>query len=122
MLAKKSNKNGLFLLFSVFMLAFGGTAANAGPLSYQIKYAKESKLKAPDLKNIELLLQLHKHGNSIGRINVKTDQNGRFSIKNTMGKHLVVHVLSIKKENQKIRCRGVSSLKDNLILIKCYPR
>lgn len=120
--AKTSNKQCLLILFGVFILAFGGTVANAEPLSYQVKYAKESKLKAPPLKNIELLIQLHKHGNSIGRVSVKTDKNGRFSIEDTMGKHLVVHILSIKKENQTIRCRGVSSINDSLILINCYPK
>ncbi|KTD62205.1 hypothetical protein Lspi_2055 [Legionella spiritensis] len=120
--AKTSNKQCLLILFGVFILAFGGTVANAEPLSYQVKYAKESKLKAPLLKNIELLIQLHKHGNSIGRVSVKTDKNGRFFIENAMGKHLVVHILSIKKENQTIRCRGISSINDNLILINCYPK
>ncbi|MBJ15887.1 MAG: hypothetical protein CMF38_04555 [Legionellaceae bacterium] len=120
--AKTSNIQCLLILFGVFILAFGGTVANAEPLSYQVKYAKESKLKAPLLKNIELLIQLHKHGNSIGRVSVKTDKNGRFFIENTMGKHLVVHILSIKKENQTIRCRGISSINDNLILINCYPK
>lgn len=120
--AKTSNIQCLLILFGVFILAFGGTVANAEPLSYQVKYVKESKLKAPLLKNIELLIQLHKHGNSIGRVSVKTDKNGRFFIENTMGKHLVVHILSIKKENQTIRCRGISSINDNLILINCYPK
>ena len=117
-----SSRYCLSLLIGMYIYAFDVSAANAvDTQSYQIQYAKDSKIKSPPLKNIEVLIQLHKHGNSIGRVSVKTDKDGKFIIKNTVGKHLVVHILSIKDKDAQLRCRGISSLKNNLILIKCYP-
>jgi len=119
-LTKQSNKNCLSALIVFISFFLWASVSCADTQTYQVKYAKNSKVKTPTLSNIKLLLQLHKHGNSIGRIHVKTNERGYFSIDNTMGKHLIIHVLSIKNQEQQIRCRGISSPKQELILIKCY--
>lgn len=105
----------VFIIFSLI-----NVNANANTTTYHIAYHKDSPIKSMSLNNTEVLIQFHRHGNSIGRLVTKTDTDQNIKFENTHGKHLVVHILSIKKAGHQIRCRGVSTNKTNTIKIKCH--
>ncbi|HHI9467115.1 TPA: hypothetical protein ACP9DH_002923 [Legionella anisa] len=58
------------------------------------QYRKDSKIKTPSLANIELLIELHRGGNSIGRLTPKTNDTQDIQIDNIYGNNLIIHILS----------------------------
>lgn len=105
----------------IFIIVFSLIESNAyaSMESYHIEYHKDSEIKNPPLTNIEILIQFHRNGNSLGNLETKTNDDQEIQIDNTYGSNLVIHVLSIKNNGKRIRCWGVSTPKTNTIEIKC---
>ncbi|MDW8866345.1 hypothetical protein SE906_06290, partial [Legionella pneumophila] len=68
----KIEKMSLFKVILTVIFFFTEINAYAGMESYHIKYHKDSKIKNVSLSNIEILIEFHRNGNSIGRITTKT--------------------------------------------------
>lgn len=114
--------HGFKHLFIGLLLVGIYTNGNANStVQYQIEYHKDSPIKHISLTNVEVLIQLHRNGNSIGRVTTNTDDKKNFSFKNVYGENLTVHILSLNQDNKRTRCRGVSKSNSNIIEIKCYP-
>lgn len=115
----KINTVNLFKVIFIVILFFLGINAYAGTESYHIQYHRDSKIKTPSLANIELLIELHRGGNSIGRLTPKTNDTQDIQIDNIYGENLIIHILSINNDGKRIRCWGVSTPKTSTIEIKC---
>lgn len=102
------------------LVLFTSASASAEILKYHLKFQKDSPIKNISLKKTEVLIQFHRHGNSIGRLITKTDEKQDISFSNIYGKNLVVHVLSIKDAGKRVRCRGVSQKKTRVIEVRCH--
>ncbi len=115
----KIKKMNLFKVILIVIFFFTEINAYAGMESYHIKYHKDSKIKNVSLSNIEILIEFHRNGNSLGRLLTKTNNTQNIEIDNTYGENLVIHVLFINKDGKRIRCWGVSAPKTNTIEIQC---
>ncbi|HGO6800107.1 TPA: hypothetical protein ACK8UT_000189 [Legionella pneumophila] len=115
----KIEKMSLFKVILTVIFFFTEINAYAGIESYHIKYHKDSKIKNVSLSNIEILIEFHRNGNSIGRITTKTSNTQDIKIDNTYGKNLIIHILSMNIDGKRIRCWGVSTRKTNTIEIQC---
>lgn len=107
------------------LLLFGFSAwaiKNGSVQSFKVEYDKHSKVKRPSLKNREMLIQLHSHGNSTGRIKTITDDKQNFSVNTGKLKHPIVHILSIEMNGKTLPCRGVSEPGKQKITIKCRKK
>ena len=105
----------LFLLMNIHSFSYASTSTQ-----YQIKYHKDSPVKNISLVNIEVLIQLHRNGNSIGRVKTKTNNKNIISFDNVYGNSLIVHILSLTKDGKTTRCRGVSKPNASIIEIQCF--
>lgn len=99
---------------------------NNNAVVYTIRYAPNSTIKSPSLKNITAQVQLYIGANTIEKLIKKTDQNQSFTITNRHarqhGSLLVVAVHSIEGEAKDISCYGASLPGKTDIIISCHPR